>query len=65
MLLRCVNLKEIKLQSSIRVICIFFDLISVQLENLKENKDSKFDDHFTRRICYDPDIIFIKKVEGH
>ena len=31
-LLRCLNSKEIKLQSSIRVICILFDLISVQLK---------------------------------
>ena len=45
-LLRCLNSKEIKLQSSIRVICILLDLISVQLKNLKENKDSKFDDNF-------------------
>ena len=31
-LLRCLNSKEIKLQSSIRVICILLDLISVQLK---------------------------------
>ena len=31
-LLSCLNSNEIKLQSSIRVICIFFDLISVQLK---------------------------------
>ena len=32
MLLRCLNSKEIKLQSSIRVICIIFDLIFFQLK---------------------------------
>ena len=32
MLLRCLNSKEIKLQSSINVICIIFDLIFFQLK---------------------------------
>ena len=32
MLLRCLNSKEIKLQNSIRVICIIFDLIFFQLK---------------------------------
>ena len=41
MLLRCLNSKEIKLQSSINVICIIFDLIFFSWK-LKENKYSKF-----------------------
>ena len=39
-LLRCLNSKEMKLQSSIKVICTLFSW------NLKEHKDSKFNDDF-------------------
>ena len=38
MLLKCLNSKEIKLQSSIRVICIMFDLIFFQLKIKKKTE---------------------------
>ena len=40
------NSKKIKLQSSIRVICIILDPVLFSSEYLKDNKDSKIDDNF-------------------
>ena len=49
-LLRCLNSKEIKLQNSIRGICILLDLVSVQLKIQKKTKITSSTTISTRRI---------------